>query len=458
MKNIFRFLCAAMLLVSFAACDDEINGNNNTPDGDDNTLAAQLVGTWQSEHILVNGEEAHMQMTITLNDNGTGKIEGMEEAFNWQVNGNDVTITLAQGNTYLYTVTNITEEILVITGTTVPGSDQEASFEGHFKKVTGDTPGTPDPGDLGIGTPELVESTSNSLTVSAHVTGSISEYLGQFPNYTCGVIYECDQELSMDHNVVTATPGADGYFTVTITGLESNKDYMVAAWLKLTPESDAIISNMRVYATGGTDHSDENWVDLGLPSGLLWAKCNLGATTPEGFGDYYAWGETQTKSHYGWSTYQYCNWDGVDDEEGTYQTMTKYNTSSVNGNIDNLTTLQAMDDAATAVLGNGARIPTKEEWEELISNTTVERVYVNSVEGRRFTAANGNTLFLPAASAWYYESYYDVTGEGHYWSSSLCTTYPYRAWLLEFQWDTHSVNHANRCYGFPVRAVRAPQN
>ena len=457
MKNIFRFLCAAMLLVSFAACDDENNGNNNTPDGDDNTLAAQLVGTWQSEHILVNGEEAHMQMTITLNDNGTGKIEGMEEAFNWQVNGNDVTITLAQGNTYLYTVTNITEEILVITGTTVPGSDQEASFEGHFKKVTGDTPGTPDPGDLGIGTPELEDGTPTSLTVKAHVTGSVSQYLGQFPNYTCGVVWclASDGTPTMSSNPITCTPDDNGFFEATITGLTAGTSYTIVSWLKLTPESEAMLSDPRTYTTeSGSNPDDENWVDLGLPSGLLWATCNVGATTPEGYGNYYAWGETQTKGTYIISNYAYCTYD----ELNRPTSLTKYNSSSDWGTVDNLTTLLPSDDAATVYIGNGARTPTKVEWEELMNNTTSEWTSVNGVNGRRLTASNGNSIFLPATGE-HIDYELNVGSIGCYWSASLYTDWPTRAWNYFLNSSRQEMeNSVVRWNGLSVRAVRAPQN
>ena len=454
MKNIIRLLCAAMLLVSFAACDDENNGGDNPGGGDNNTLATQLVGTWQSEHILIDGEEAHLQMTLVMNADGTGEIAGMEEAFGWQASGNDVTITNAQGNTFVFTVTNITEEILVIVGNTVPGTDQQAQFEGHFKKVTGDTPDNPDPGDLGISVPELVESTSTSLTVSAHVTGSVSQYLGQFPNYSCGVIYECDQELSMNHNVVTATPDPDGSFTLLLSDLESSKDYMVAAWLKLTPESEAIISNMRVFATTNSSNpDDENWVDLGLPSGLLWATCNVGATTPEGYGDYFAWGETQTKSTYLITNYAYCTYD----ELNRPTSITKYNPSSDWGPVDNQTTLLPDDDAATVHIGNGARTPTKAEWEELMNNTTSEWTTLNGVNGRRLTAPNGNSIFLPANGE-RENSHINAGSIGCYWSASLYTDWPSRAWNYYFNSSRQEMENSNlRWLGLSVRAVRAPQ-
>lgn len=86
---------------------------------------------------------------------------------------------------------------------------------------------------------------------------------------------------------------------------------------------------------------NDNWVDLGLPSGTLWATCNLGADTPEDYGDYFAWGETNTKDLYDWSTYRYCTAEG-----DSLLTLTKYNTSEAYGTVDGLTSLQTMDDAA----------------------------------------------------------------------------------------------------------------
>ena len=111
-----------------------------------------------------------------------------------------------------------------------------------------------------------------------------------------------------------------------------------------------------VYIKNYADHSFHEYVDLGLPSGLLWATCNVGADAPEDYGDYIAWGETTPKTTYNWSTYQYCM--------GSYNTLTKYcNKTSFgyNGFTDNLTTLLPEDDAATANWGSGWRMPTEEE-------------------------------------------------------------------------------------------------
>ncbi|MBR4562397.1 MAG: hypothetical protein IKO23_10835 [Bacteroidales bacterium] len=201
---------------------------------------------------------------------------------------------------------------------------------------------------------------------------------------------------------------------------------------------------------GGGNANGHAYVDLGLPSGTLWATCNVGATTPEGYGNYYAWGETTTKSTYEWSTYRYCN--------GIYTTLTKYCNSSSYGNngfTDNLTTLQLSDDAARANWGGDWRMPTKAEWEELKNNTTVTWTAQNGVYGRKFTASNGNSLFLPAAGYQNDGSLDIVVNFGGYWSSSLYTGLPIYAWSFLFGSDFYGLNDGRRDIGRSVRPVRS---
>lgn len=193
------------------------------------------------------------------------------------------------------------------------------------------------------------------------------------------------------------------------------------------------------------------WVDLGLPSGLLWAKCNLGADAPEKYGNYYAWGETATKEIFNWSTYRYSTVNGAD----SLQTLTKYNLNGNYGTVDNLTTLQAIDDAATVALGEGARIPTKEEWKELIDNTTAEWTTVNGVNGLMLTASNGNRLFLPAAGSFNDVELIVPEIYGFYWSASLYTDYSDDAWSFSFMSDEHRIgSFGYRSDGQSVRSVR----
>jgi hypothetical protein len=190
------------------------------------------------------------------------------------------------------------------------------------------------------------------------------------------------------------------------------------------------------------------YVDLGLPSGLLWATCNVGADTPEAYGDYFAWGETTTKDTYGWSNYQHCN--------GSDYALTKYCYNSsygYNGFTDNLTTLQPEDDAATANWGSGWRMPTKAEFAELLDHTTMTVTTQNGVNGWLFTAKNGsgNSLFLPAAGCRWGDELGGAGGWGAYWSSSLSTGSTTNAFYFDFEWF---VDVFSRFYGCSVRPVR----
>ena len=196
--------------------------------------------------------------------------------------------------------------------------------------------------------------------------------------------------------------------------------------------------------------TDYEYVDLGLPSGTLWATCNMGASKPEGYGSYYAWGETSTKSTYSWENYKYAN--------GSYDKLTKYCGQSSYGNngfTDNLTDLQSGDDPA-ASWGSGWRTPTKAQWDELLSNTTNQWTKRNGVSGRLFTSKkNGQTLFLPAAGNRWDTELNDAGSYGYYWSRSLYTDYPNYAWYLDFNSDDCYMYYGYyRFNGFCVRPVR----
>ena len=209
--------------------------------------------------------------------------------------------------------------------------------------------------------------------------------------------------------------------------------------------------SVRLVRNAQSSTPAHSYVDLGLPSGTLWATCNVGADIPEGYGSYFAWGETQTKDTYNWSTYQYCM--------GSENTLTKYCSNATygyNGFTDNLTVLQLGDDAATAQWGSGWRIPTKEEWEELYQNTSQTWTTQNGVIGRLLRASNGNTLFLPAAGGYDGSGLVAVGSVGSYWSSSLRTDNPNISWRLLFDQANFTLSFgAYRYLGGPVRAVRS---
>ena len=190
-------------------------------------------------------------------------------------------------------------------------------------------------------------------------------------------------------------------------------------------------------------------VDLGLS--VYWGTTNIGAEHPEDYGDYYAWGETETKPYYFWSTYKFCT--------SSYDTLTKYNTSSSYGTVDNKTALEPEDDVAHAKLGGNWRMPMHEEWLELRTKCTwiwTTNYNGTGVQGGIVTAPNGNSIFLPAAGFWFCTDLDFVGSDGYYWSSSLNTDFPYGAWCVLFDSDCADVVYF--CYhrrdsGFSVRPV-----
>ena len=213
-----------------------------------------------------------------------------------------------------------------------------------------------------------------------------------------------------------------------------------------------VTQTTRVYIWNNPHPDFHYYVDLGLPSGTLWATCNLGADTPEGYGDYFAWGETHPKTNYDWSNYQHCN--------GSYSTITKYcnNSSySYNGYTDNLTTLLFEDDAATANWSEDWRMPTVEEWLELYANTTSTEATLNGVAGRRFTAANGNSIFLPYSGYRYESTLSNAGSDGYYWSSMLNSSNQNSARSFHFTSGNTTQYIISRCPGFSVRPVLAEQ-
>lgn len=184
-------------------------------------------------------------------------------------------------------------------------------------------------------------------------------------------------------------------------------------------------------------------IDLGLS--VKWASCNVGAEKPEEYGDYFAWGEVKPKEYYDWSTYKYCR--------GSYNSMTKYCTSSSYGIVDDKTVLDPSDDAATVNWGGSWRMPTKSELDELRSKCKWTWTTQNGVEGYKVVGPNGNSIFLPAAGLVFDGYFYNRGPYGYYWSSSLATSYPSLVSSVHF--DSGSVPWCTkfRDVGLPVRPV-----
>lgn len=186
-------------------------------------------------------------------------------------------------------------------------------------------------------------------------------------------------------------------------------------------------------------------IDLGLPSGTKWACCNVGATTPEGYGGYYAWGETSEKSVYNEVTYQYCT--GVDtDGDGWYDKNWSY--QDIGTDIAGTSY-----DVAHVRMGGPWRMPSHEQQMELMDYCTRSWTQQNGVNGILVKGKNGGQLFLPAAGCRYYSDLYYVGSYGYYWSSSLYPSYSNYAYDLYFYSSLWFWAGDYRGSGRSVRAV-----
>lgn len=196
---------------------------------------------------------------------------------------------------------------------------------------------------------------------------------------------------------------------------------------------DMVLNSAVTGETACPDGNHPHMIDLGLPSGTKWACCNVGATSPEEYGDYFAWGETKPKSVYNWDTYQYgSSWDNV-----------------VNIGSDIAGTGY---DAATANWGAPWRMPSLTQIKELLSSSTSTWTTQGGVNGRKFTGPNGASVFLPAAGVRWNGGLYGAGSDGGYWSSTLDEgneSYAYDLLSGSALWGS-----GYRSFGRSVRPVR----
>ena len=241
---------------------------------------------------------------------------------------------------------------------------------------------------------------------------------------------------------VVATPDENCDFIGWFVGDEETPVSTDAEYTFVVKENITLTAKFK-FRTNPNGHE---YVDLGLPSGLKWATCNVGATEPEEFGGYYAWGEVHQQGYYDWSTYKWCN--GSDD------TMTKYCTNSRYGTVDNKTVLDLEDDVAHVKWGGSWRMPTLDELKELKNNCTWIWTTQNGVNGYKVASkTNGNSIFLPAAGR-FEGMYLNNSGiYGYYLSGSLYESGSCEACNLVFGSGEYGCDCYTRCTGLSVRPV-----
>ena len=280
---------------------------------------------------------------------------------------------------------------------------------------------------------------SDITSISATVSGSVSNLAAGITNVEIGVVYSENNNTPSIGNGTTVKSGnnSNGEFTISLNGLNDGVTYNYCTYVKIADKvyyGDVLSFTTKDEITSGQE------VDLGLS--VKWAGWNVGATSPEQYGGYYAWGETEEKSDYSVQTYKH------------------YNDSIGYVNIgENISGTQY--DVATAKWGNGWRMPTKGEFDELVSKCNFELYsykrgsYCN---GLKITGPNGNAIFMPFDGCYYGTSLGSQSPVcyGFYWSGSLEKNQ--YSWSLFFDYfvdaEGHYTRRDERTYGMSVRPVR----
>ena len=283
--------------------------------------------------------------------------------------------------------------------------------------------------------PTVTTSSATNLSqTSATIGGNVTSDGGA--NVTeRGVVYSTSQNPTTSNSKVICGSG-EGDFSCTLTSLNRGTTYYVCAY---AVNCKGTSYGNQIRFTTFTTHS---YVDLGLS--VKWATCNIGAETPEEYGEFFAWGEVEPKENYSWITYKWSNTTG--------STLTKYNTKSSYGIVDNKTQLDISDDAASANWGGDWRMPTAAEWEELRRECT----WTWSNKGYKVTSdINGKSIFLPAAGTMNESTHSNQSEYGWYRSSSLDTYDPrYNNGMVFMYFNGYGGSGSSKRYqGCSVRPV-----
>ena len=303
---------------------------------------------------------------------------------------------------------------------------------------------------------EATDVTCNSAVVTSSVQ---TVQIDPRENVYVGVAYSTsksalhpDSVSKTNRQAISLQQVEGGMFSVTLYDLSDETTYYFASFTRVGKGIGTIIegktsykmSSIGEFTTEKFVHKVADAVDLGLS--VKWASWNVGAESPEDYGSYYAWGETEEKSSYDWSTYKWCN--------GSYDTQTKYCTDSDYGIVDNKTVLDSWDDVAHVKWGGGWRMPTRDEIKELCEKCSWQWTTVNGIYGRKVTGPNGNSIFLPAAGYRYGTEEFDCRGwRGYYWSGTLDGDDSYNAYYLYFDSGYGFWNRTTRSDGHSVRPV-----
>ena len=282
---------------------------------------------------------------------------------------------------------------------------------------------------------------TNITNATATISGIVKDLETNENVVDIGFVYSrTDSNPSVQTGIfvfISHDPNAD--CVVTLSNLSSGSTYYYRTYVYV--DGKGYYGEVKTFTTIDEITSGQE-VDLGLS--VKWAGWNVGANSPEEYGGYYAWGETEEKSEYSWDTYKY--WQDTD----------------ADGSVDESEMIDIGDticgtqyDVATVKWGNGWRMPTKAEMEELASKCTFVDYSYKGVSGCKVIGPNGNAIFLPYAGCRYGTSLINAGSSGYYWSGSLNGDFSTYAWYLYvYSNGYHDVYGSNRGDGQSVRPVR----
>lgn len=394
-------LLLAMVAFTFSACNDEDEWGESTG----------IVGKWR---------DGNKTLLFEKNGNFSSEIETTSErqrtgTYSYNPTLGNLVINTSESSREVYNVQTLNATTLVLLYT-------DGDVEGFYTRVTGEKIDVPS-----VTTADVTNVSPNTATVGGEVTSD-----GGLIVTERGVVHGTSPKPTTADTKLVSGKGK-GSFSVKLSNLKDTTTYYVRAYAVNSKgisygEQKSFTTKKSITSENGHD-----CVDLGLS--VKWATCNVGADSPEDYGDYFAWGETEPKSTYYWDTYKWC--------QGSRYTMTKYCDDSDYGTVDNKAQLDLSDDAARANWGGSWRMPTHDELTELIEGCSWTWITQNGVKGYK-VSRNGNSIFLPAAGSY-----------GEYWSSSLYTDYPYWFYARYVFFDSACVgwNYDSRCDGRSVRPV-----
>ena len=294
---------------------------------------------------------------------------------------------------------------------------------------------------------DVTEITKESFSASFSVAFKSTDYKSFSQTPEVGICFSDVNENPTIADDTIKKGSSLSEYSFSINGLDASTTYYYRAYVKVNDavyygdvaKAKTLDATMNYKIING-----HIFVDLGLPSGLLWAETNIGAKTAADYGNYYAWGETSTKSTY--SRYTYFD--------------STYTTYSINGK----TTLEKQHDAAYVNWGTSCRMPTKDEFAELLNSANCTWTWTSmttsdgsSIKGYQVTSVkNGNSIFLPASGYSDLGTLGQDPSYGYYWSSTLYSSASYDAHFLYFGRSSHKQLRGPRYYGRVVRPVAEP--